>query len=58
MGERTGSRVFQWVWSYVVGEGHSVAHHGRPGSAVAFLVVSTEPRNLHMQGDLNEIMGR
>ncbi|KAL0940908.1 hypothetical protein CTRU02_203671 [Colletotrichum truncatum] len=21
MGERTGSRVFQWVWSYVLGHG-------------------------------------
>ncbi|KAL0929848.1 hypothetical protein CTRU02_215278 [Colletotrichum truncatum] len=21
MGERTGSRVFQWVWSYVVNQG-------------------------------------
>ncbi|KAK1845677.1 hypothetical protein CCHR01_11688 [Colletotrichum chrysophilum] len=21
MGERTGSRVFQWVWSYVLGNG-------------------------------------
>ncbi|KAI3548821.1 hypothetical protein CSPX01_02844 [Colletotrichum filicis] len=22
MGERTGSRIFQWVWSYVLGSGH------------------------------------
>ncbi|KAK1854387.1 hypothetical protein CCHR01_03008 [Colletotrichum chrysophilum] len=32
MGERTGSRVFQWVWSYVVvtetqGDYHGITHH-------------------------------
>ncbi|KAK0379208.1 hypothetical protein CLIM01_03403 [Colletotrichum limetticola] len=26
MGERTGSRVFQWVWSYVVESKGRVAH--------------------------------
>ncbi|EGZ76305.1 hypothetical protein NEUTE2DRAFT_52075, partial [Neurospora tetrasperma FGSC 2509] len=26
MGERTGSRVFQWVWSYVLGHGATVAY--------------------------------
>ncbi|KAK0371754.1 hypothetical protein CLIM01_10888 [Colletotrichum limetticola] len=26
MGERTGSRVFQWVWSYVVVRGSEVEH--------------------------------
>ncbi|KAK0380244.1 hypothetical protein CLIM01_02387 [Colletotrichum limetticola] len=24
MGERTGSRIFQWVWSYVVVEGGGI----------------------------------
>ncbi|EGO55938.1 hypothetical protein NEUTE1DRAFT_47219, partial [Neurospora tetrasperma FGSC 2508] len=26
MGERTGSRVFQWVWSYVLGRGPGLAY--------------------------------
>ncbi|KAK1843509.1 hypothetical protein CCHR01_13855 [Colletotrichum chrysophilum] len=28
MGERTGSRVFQWVWSYVTAEEGGGAHEG------------------------------
>ncbi|KHE78791.1 hypothetical protein GE21DRAFT_1222479, partial [Neurospora crassa] len=29
MGERTGSRVFQWVWSYVIFSVHSCPHIAR-----------------------------
>ncbi|KAK0376544.1 hypothetical protein CLIM01_06089 [Colletotrichum limetticola] len=28
MGERTGSRIFQWVWSYVLKRGHRDIHGG------------------------------
>ncbi|KAK1840517.1 hypothetical protein CCHR01_16846 [Colletotrichum chrysophilum] len=28
MGERTGSRVFQWVWSYVTNVGSSNVNNG------------------------------
>ncbi|KAK0377870.1 hypothetical protein CLIM01_04782 [Colletotrichum limetticola] len=28
MGERTGSRVFQWVWSYVVVDDGEAVHRG------------------------------
>ncbi|KAL0933641.1 hypothetical protein CTRU02_210440 [Colletotrichum truncatum] len=29
MGERTGSRVFQWVWSYVKETSHKIDYNGR-----------------------------
>ncbi|KAK0644563.1 hypothetical protein B0T16DRAFT_331301, partial [Cercophora newfieldiana] len=31
MGERTGSRVLQWVWSYVVVQARVVPFKGRAG---------------------------
>ncbi|KAL0942786.1 hypothetical protein CTRU02_200672 [Colletotrichum truncatum] len=36
MGERTGSRVFQWVWSYVMGCKDNVPHNFLCGSSRAF----------------------
>ncbi|KAK0369457.1 hypothetical protein CLIM01_13190 [Colletotrichum limetticola] len=32
MGERTGSRVFQWVWSYVIVLGREGIHDWCSGS--------------------------
>ena len=40
MGERTGSRVFQWVWSYVPGVvfvGNYIATTTRPGETVVVI---------------------
>ncbi|KAK1840531.1 hypothetical protein CCHR01_16841 [Colletotrichum chrysophilum] len=34
MGERTGSRVFQWVWSYVLNQRNKVEHNLLPNSSL------------------------
>ncbi|ETS00233.1 hypothetical protein M419DRAFT_84204, partial [Trichoderma reesei RUT C-30] len=26
LGEQTGSRIFQWIWSYVLGASHKLAY--------------------------------
>ncbi|KAH9230588.1 hypothetical protein K456DRAFT_516487 [Colletotrichum gloeosporioides 23] len=49
MGERTGSRVFQWVWSYVVDLGGQVAHGLRRRCARFEIEHDENPRNLRLR---------
>ncbi|KAK1478512.1 hypothetical protein CCUS01_04858 [Colletotrichum cuscutae] len=41
MGERTGSRIFQWVWSYVLERGHCDIHEGDQNNAHNCLIQGT-----------------
>ncbi|KAK1846863.1 hypothetical protein CCHR01_10495 [Colletotrichum chrysophilum] len=45
MGERTGSRVFQWVWSYVLGDAERNDYEGQGDSPAS--VLSWEPKPAH-----------
>ncbi|KAK0378710.1 hypothetical protein CLIM01_03942 [Colletotrichum limetticola] len=57
MGERTGSRVFQWVWSYVVVRGHRVSHQAHTESSSAW-GIALDYETLLVQGEVNDKMGK
>ncbi|KAK1849435.1 hypothetical protein CCHR01_07954 [Colletotrichum chrysophilum] len=51
MGERTGSRVFQWVWSYVTAKIILTAYIGKY-SSVSSVLVGVEVRVLDVKSPL------
>ncbi|KAK0374151.1 hypothetical protein CLIM01_08496 [Colletotrichum limetticola] len=70
MGERTGSRVFQWVWSYVtaaqqnvsifpIEQGYNPAKEGREGSNSARVIIfSLERHHASSQVLINGLLTR
>ncbi|KAK1975227.1 hypothetical protein LZ30DRAFT_606140 [Colletotrichum cereale] len=47
MGERTGSRVLQWVWSYVIEHGENIDYNATPLDLTVRLRSTNDCHMLH-----------